>query len=183
MLIFSVTFLVASLFLGKFVSQTIALFILILNVLNFCFSAIYRIPGRTFPVETYFSKSVQEDYVMAAVKQTIQIHFNSPTGDVLIFMTGQEDIEGTCTVLAEKMGKLSEEDSPPLMILPMYSQLPADLQAKIFEAAPKGVRKCIVSTNVAETSLTVDGIKYGTSKIAQMRLADYYISAHSFLSK
>jgi len=120
---------------------------------------VFRIPGRTFPVESYFAKSVQEDYVMAAVKQTIQLHFNSPPGDVLIFMTGQEDIEGTCTVLAEKMEKLGE-DSPPLLVLPMYSQLPADLQAKIFEAAPKGVRKCIVSTNVAETSLTVDGIKY-----------------------
>ncbi len=117
---------------------------------------VFRIPGRTFPVETYFAKSVQEDYVMAAVKQTIQIHFNSPPGDILIFMTGQEDIEGTCTVLAEKMEQLSagEEDgdasTPPLLVLPMYSQLPADLQAKIFEAAPKGVRKCIVSTNVAE---------------------------------
>lgn len=123
---------------------------------------IFRIPGRTFPVETYFAKSVQEDYVMAAVKQTIQIHFNSPPGDILIFMTGQEDIEGTCTVLAEKMEQLSDDDSsPPLLVLPMYSQLPADLQAKIFEAAPTGVRKCIVSTNVAETSLTVDGIKYG----------------------
>jgi pre-mRNA-splicing factor ATP-dependent RNA helicase DHX38/PRP16 len=120
---------------------------------------IFRIPGRTFPVETYFSKSVQEDYVMAAVKQTLQIHFNSPPGDILIFMTGQEDIEGTCTVLAEKIENLGE-DSKPLLVLPMYSQLPADLQAKIFDAAPDGVRKCIVSTNVAETSLTVDGIKY-----------------------
>jgi len=120
---------------------------------------IFRIPGRTFPVETYFAKSVQEDYVMAAVKQTLQIHFNSPPGDILIFMTGQEDIEGTCTVLAEKMNNLGES-SKPLLVLPMYSQLPADLQAKIFDAAPEGVRKCIVSTNVAETSLTVDGIKY-----------------------
>ncbi|KAL3916769.1 MAG: hypothetical protein SGILL_005030 [Bacillariaceae sp.] len=120
---------------------------------------VFRIPGRTFKVETYFSKSVQEDYVMAAVKQTLQIHFNSPPGDILIFMTGQEDIEGTCSVLAEKMEKLGD-DSPPLLVLPMYSQLPADLQAKIFEAAPKGIRKCIVSTNVAETSLTVDGIRY-----------------------
>jgi pre-mRNA-splicing factor ATP-dependent RNA helicase DHX38/PRP16 len=96
---------------------------------------------------------------MAAVKQTLQIHFNSPPGDILIFMTGQEDIEGTCTVLAEKIENLGE-DSKPLLVLPMYSQLPADLQAKIFDAAPDGVRKCIVSTNVAETSLTVDGIKY-----------------------
>ena len=121
---------------------------------------VFRIPGRTFPVESYFAKSVQEDYVMAAVKQTLQIHFNSPPGDILIFMTGQEDIEGTCTVLAEKMEKLSDESTPPLLVLPMYSQLPADLQAKIFDAAPKGMRKCIVSTNVAETSLTVDGIRY-----------------------
>jgi len=120
---------------------------------------VFRIPGRTFPVETYFAKGVQEDYVMAAVKQTLQIHFNSPPGDILIFMTGQEDIEGTCQVLAEKMEKLGE-DAAPLLVLPMYSQLPADLQAKIFEAAREGTRKCIVSTNVAETSLTVDGIKY-----------------------
>jgi pre-mRNA-splicing factor ATP-dependent RNA helicase DHX38/PRP16 len=120
---------------------------------------VFRIPGRTFPVETYFAKSVQEDYVMAAVKQALQIHFNSPEGDILIFMTGQEDIEGTCQVLADKMEQLGT-DSPPLLVLPMYSQLPADLQAKIFDAAPPGVRKCIVSTNVAETSLTVDGIKY-----------------------
>lgn len=121
---------------------------------------VFRIPGRTFPVETYFSKSVQEDYVMAAVKQTLQIHFNSPPGDILIFMTGQEDIEGTCSTLAEKMNNLGDDNSKPLLVLPMYSQLPADLQAKIFDAAPDGVRKCIVSTNVAETSLTVDGIKY-----------------------
>lgn len=114
---------------------------------------VFRIPGRTFPVETYFAKSVQEDYVMAAVKQALQIHFNSPKGDILIFMTGQEDIEGTCQVLAEKMEQLGD-DSPPLLVLPMYSQLPADLQAKIFDAAPAGVRKVIVSTNVAETSLT-----------------------------
>jgi pre-mRNA-splicing factor ATP-dependent RNA helicase DHX38/PRP16 len=119
---------------------------------------VFRIPGRTFPVETYFAKSVQEDYVMAAVKQTLQIHFNSPAGDILIFMTGQEDIEGTCQVLADKMEKLGG-DSPPLLVLPMYSQLPADLQAKIFQAAPKGVRKCIVSTNVAGTiTIWCDGI-------------------------
>lgn len=119
---------------------------------------IFRTPGRTFPVETYFAKSVQEDYVMAAVKQTLQIHFNSPPGDILIFMTGQEDIEGMCTVLADKMNNLGDDNnSKPLLVLPMYSQLPADLQAKIFDAAPEGVRKCIVSTNVAETSLTVDG--------------------------
>ena len=73
-------------------------------------------------------------------------------------MTGQEDIEATCQVLAERIAQLDKV--PPLLLLPMYSQLPADLQAKIFESAQAGTRKCIVSTNIAETSLTVDGIKY-----------------------
>jgi pre-mRNA-splicing factor ATP-dependent RNA helicase DHX38/PRP16 len=115
---------------------------------------VFRIPGRTFPVQTYYAKSLPEDYVMAAVKQALQIHFNSPPGDgdILIFMTGQEDIEGTCEILVEKMERLMSSDNDktktsPLLVLPMYSQLPADLQAKIFDAAPPGIRKCIVSTN------------------------------------
>ncbi|CAM9514172.1 unnamed protein product [Chrysoparadoxa australica] len=122
---------------------------------------IFNIPGRTFHVEKFFSKTPQEDYVEAAVKQALQqIHLSHSAGDILIFMTGQEDIETTCEVLAEKMSSLESDTIPPLLLLPMYSQLPADLQAKIFEAADTGVRKCIVSTNIAETSLTVDGIKY-----------------------
>lgn len=116
----------------------------------------YTIPGRTFHVETYFAKSPSEDYVDSTVKQVIQIHLSHPPGDILVFMTGQEDIEATCYMLAERMGKV--DGAPPLMVLPMYSQLPADLQAKIFDASD--IRKCIVSTNIAETSLTVDGIKY-----------------------
>ena len=46
------------------------------------------------------------------------------------------------------------DDAPPLAVLPIYSQLPSDLQAKIFEKAPEGIRKCVVATNIAETSLT-----------------------------
>ncbi len=75
-------------------------------------------------------------------------------GDMLIFMPGQEDIEVTCDLIAERLGEL---DNPPaLAILPMYSQLPSDLQAKIFQKAPGDVRKCLVATNIAETSLTGD---------------------------
>ena len=63
----------------------------------------FRIPGRTFPVETFFANSGQEDYVLADVKQALQIHANSPEGDILIFMTGQEDIECTCHILVDKV--------------------------------------------------------------------------------
>ena len=60
---------------------------------------VFKIPGRTFPVETLFSKTPQEDYVEAAVKQAIAIHLGHPEGDILIFMTGQEEIEATCFAL------------------------------------------------------------------------------------
>ncbi|KAJ6222038.1 hypothetical protein RDWZM_000583 [Blomia tropicalis] len=124
---------------------------------------VFIIPGRTFPVELYFSKSPCEDYVDAAVKQTIQIHLGGLEGDILVFMPGQEDIEVTCEVIKERLKALSEtstNDIAELSILPIYSQLPSDLQAKIFHKADQGFRKCIVATNIAETSLTVDGIMF-----------------------
>lgn len=118
----------------------------------------FTIPGRTFPVDVMFSRSPVEDYVDQAVQQVLNIHVSMGTGDILVFMTGQEDIEVTCELVRERLDALN--DPPKLSILPIYSQMPADLQAKIFDRAPPGVRKCIVATNIAETSLTVDGIMY-----------------------
>lgn len=131
----------------------------------------FTIPGRTFPVDVHFSKTPCEDYVDSAVKQALQIHISHPPGDILIFMTGQEDIEVTCAVIsgelscaafsfpetdpfccAERLAQV--DDTAELAVLPIYSQMPADLQAKIFEATADGRRKCIVATNIAETSLT-----------------------------
>ncbi|XP_004295532.1 PREDICTED: pre-mRNA-splicing factor ATP-dependent RNA helicase PRP16-like [Fragaria vesca subsp. vesca] len=123
---------------------------------------IYPIPGRTFPVDKRYIGPC-EDYVEAAVTQAMKIHIASPPGDILIFMTGQEEIEAACYSLAERMEQLissSKKGMSKLLILPMYSQLPADLQAKIFQRSEDGVRKCIIATNIAETSLTVDGILY-----------------------
>ncbi|KAJ0258772.1 Helicase-associated domain-containing protein [Hirschfeldia incana] len=122
---------------------------------------IFNIPGRTFPVDIRYSKNPCEDYVEAAVKQAMRIHITSPTRDILIFMTGQDEIETACFSLKERMEQLAASSSiKNLLILPIYSQLLADLQAKIFEKPEDGARKCIVATNIAETSLTVDGIYY-----------------------
>ncbi|KAM7222290.1 P-loop containing nucleoside triphosphate hydrolase protein [Rhypophila decipiens] len=118
----------------------------------------FTIPGRTFPVDVMFHRSPVEDYVDQAVQQILAIHVGKPAGDILVFMTGQEDIEVTCELVRERLDALN--DPPKLSILPIYSQMPADLQAKIFDRAAPGVRKCIVATNIAETSLTVDGIMY-----------------------
>lgn len=120
---------------------------------------VFHIPGRTFPVDIYFSKTPVEDYVDGAVWQVMQIHLQAPLpGDILVFMTGQEDIETICEALADKMSKL--EGPSTILILPIYSQLASDMQAKIFDPAPEGVRKVVVATNIAETSLTIDGIRY-----------------------
>ncbi|RYO77713.1 hypothetical protein DL764_010187 [Monosporascus ibericus] len=118
----------------------------------------FFIPGRTFPVDVMFHRSPVEDYVDQAVQQVLAIHVSMGPGDILVFMTGQEDIECTCDLVRERLNALN--DPPELSILPIYSQMPADLQAKIFDRAAPGVRKCIVATNIAETSLTVDNIMY-----------------------
>lgn len=120
----------------------------------------YFIPGRTFPVEVFFSRSSCPDYVDTAVKQVMTIHLaNQGTeGDILVFMTGQEDIETTCEMIHEKLNML--ENPPPLDVYPIYSTLPSDVQRRIFNKLSLQRRKVVVATNIAETSLTVDGIKY-----------------------
>ncbi|KAH8602585.1 putative Pre-mRNA-splicing factor ATP-dependent RNA helicase prp16 [Bisporella sp. PMI_857] len=118
----------------------------------------FFIPGRTFPVDVMFHRSPVEDYVDQAVQQVLAIHVSMGAGDILVFMTGQEDIEVTCELIKERLAALN--DPPKLSVLPIYSQMPADLQAKIFDKAAPGVRKVVVATNIAETSLTIDGIMY-----------------------
>uniref|UniRef100_A0A665WCB2 RNA helicase n=1 Tax=Echeneis naucrates TaxID=173247 RepID=A0A665WCB2_ECHNA len=113
---------------------------------------IFHIPGRTFPVDILFSKTPQEDYVEAAVKQALQIHLSGMVGDILIFMPGQEDIEVTSDQIVERLEDL--ENAPPLAVLPIYSQLPSDLQAKIFQKvsiAHDISSSCIYSLNTIDT--------------------------------
>ena len=118
---------------------------------------IFTIPGRTFPVDIIFSKTPVEDYVDAAVKKALEIHLQQPPGDILIFMTGQEDIMATCVLLNERITELGPS-IPKIKVLPIYSQLPSENQARIFQKSD--IRKCVVATNIAETSLTVDGVRY-----------------------
>jgi ATP-dependent RNA helicase DHX8/PRP22 len=120
---------------------------------------VFRIPGRTFPVEVLYSKEVESDYLDAALITVMQIHLTEPSGDILVFLTGQEEIDSACQTLHDRMKALGD-DVPPLIILPVYSALPSENQSKIFEATPDGSRKCVIATNIAEASLTIDGIYY-----------------------
>ena len=120
---------------------------------------IFTIPGRMFPVEVFYAKEPESDYLDASLITVMQIHLTEPPGDVLLFLTGQEEIDTAAEMLFERM-KMLGEDVPELVILPVYSALPSEMQTRIFDPAPPGSRKVVIATNIAETSLTIDGIYY-----------------------
>jgi len=123
------------------------------------------IPGRTYPVEIFYTSAPEEDYLEAAIRTVIQIHTYEEPGDILLFLTGEEEIENACKQIKKDVTKLGGEVGE-LLIVPLYSTLPPNLQQKIFDPAPASNRnghlgrKIVVSTNIAETSLTIDGIVY-----------------------
>lgn len=120
---------------------------------------IFTIPGRTYPVEILYTKEPEPDYLDAALLTCMQIHLTEPSGDILLFLTGQEEIDTAAEILYERMKALGD-GVPELLILPVYSALPSEMQSKIFEPAPPGARKLVLATNIAETSITIDGIYY-----------------------
>ncbi|KAF8362245.1 mog-4 [Pristionchus pacificus] len=121
---------------------------------------IFRIPGRRFPVDIYYTKAPEADYLDAAMVSVLQIHLTQPLpGDILVFLTGQEEIETVMESLIERTKQLAGKVKE-LIILPIYANLPSDMQAKIFEPTPPNARKVILATNIAETSVTIDGICY-----------------------
>lgn len=115
-----------------------------------------RVPGRMFPVETFFTLRPEKDYVSAAVEVCCQINAHEGPGDILLFLCGEEEIETAC---AEIEGR-AEETGLSTLVLPLYSSLPMNQQRRVFPLAPEGTRKIVVSTNIAETSLTIDGVVY-----------------------
>ncbi|KAK3502819.1 ATP-dependent RNA helicase DHX8 [Neurospora crassa] len=120
---------------------------------------IFTIPGRTFPVEILYSREPESDYLDAALTTVMQIHLSEPMGDILLFLTGQEEIDTACEILYERMKALGP-NVPELLILPVYSALPSEMQSRIFDPAPPGSRKVVIATNIAETSITIDHIYY-----------------------
>jgi pre-mRNA-splicing factor ATP-dependent RNA helicase DHX15/PRP43 len=127
---------------------------------------VVRVSGRTFPVETFFTQEPEQDYVEAAIRTVLYIHQAEDEGDVLLFLTGEEEIEDACRKIRAEGEELESKGmGGPMLVVPLYSSLPPHQQQRIFQAAPparNGLpgRKVVVSTNIAETSLTIDGIVY-----------------------
>ena len=120
---------------------------------------IYNVPGRRYPVAIHYTKAPEANYLEACVITALQIHLKEGPGDILVFLPGQQEIEEAMDLVSIRtkgMGSRMAE----LIVLPIYSSLPADMQAKIFLPTPIGSRKLILATNIAETSLTIDNIVY-----------------------
>lgn len=127
---------------------------------------VVRIEGRQYGVEVYYCEEAQEDSIDAACLAVLQIHESEPLpGDILVFLSGQEDIEA----LAELLSESAETDTSIgktglcMEICSLYSALAPEEQAKAFRP-PKGpaksTRKVILATNIAETSVTINGIRH-----------------------
>ena len=95
-----------------------------------------NVPGRTHPVEIFYTPEPERDYLEAAIRTVIQIHMcEEEPGDILLFLTGQEEIEEACKRIKRELDNLGPEVGD-MKCIPLYSTLPPNLQQRIFEPAP-----------------------------------------------
>jgi pre-mRNA-splicing factor ATP-dependent RNA helicase DHX15/PRP43 len=131
---------------------------------------LFKVPDRTHPVEIFYTQEPEPDYVEAAIRTVLMVHRAEEPGDILLFLAGEEDVEDACRKIkieANDMLAQNPDAAGPLACIPFYSSLPPQLQKRIFDPGPPPRtldgppgRKVIVSTNIAETSLTIDSIVY-----------------------
>ncbi|KAK9846930.1 hypothetical protein WJX84_012141 [Apatococcus fuscideae] len=125
--------------------------------------AILSVEGRLHPVQVHYLDEPCSDYVVTAIESAVNLHRESVPGDILIFLTGQEECERAVTLLEEEAGRLRRiggKNALRIMPLPLFAGLPAAQQALALEAAPRNYRKVVAATNVAETSLTLEGVTF-----------------------
>ncbi|RAK73917.1 putative ATP dependent RNA helicase [Aspergillus fijiensis CBS 313.89] len=120
---------------------------------------IISLEGRMYPVDMLFLESPAEDYIERSVKTVFDIHLQEAEGDILVFLTGREEIDTAIQLISERAATLHPK-AQSLLPLPLYAGLTTDQQMYVFEPAPENTRKVIVSTNIAEASVTINGIVY-----------------------
>ncbi|KAI1980812.1 hypothetical protein LOZ53_005605 [Ophidiomyces ophidiicola] len=120
---------------------------------------IVSLEGRMYPVDRLFLETPTEDYVERAFKTVCDIHTQEPKGDILLFLTGREEIDIAIQRISEYAATL-DANAQQLLPLPLYAGLTTEQQLYVFEPAPDNTRKVIVSTNIAEASVTIEGILY-----------------------
>ncbi|KAH3671390.1 hypothetical protein WICMUC_004687 [Wickerhamomyces mucosus] len=117
------------------------------------------VEGKNFKVDRYYLNSSADDIVDTCLKSIIQINNGEQEGDILVFLPGQEEIDKSVGLL-ERIAPDLPKEAPLIVPLPLYASLsPAD-QAKVFLPLKARRRKVILATNIAETSVTVPGVRY-----------------------
>lgn len=120
---------------------------------------VFKIPGRRFPVKICYTQQPESDYLDATIRTIMQIHMAEPPGDILAFLTGQDEIETVAEILNQRAIEYGKQIGE-MKITQIYSTMPSELQANIFKPTPEGARKIVLATNIAETSITIDRIIY-----------------------
>lgn len=116
-------------------------------------SYVLEVAGRTYPIEDEFSSTDTDDYVNQAILKACEIHQSNQPGDILAFLTGPDEIDQAIVEVQQRL-----KDSA--IVLPLHSKLSPVETKRIFELTPANKRKIIFSTNVAETSVTIDGVRH-----------------------
>lgn len=134
------------------------------------------VQGRMYPVQTHYLPQPTRDFSEAALLQIFQIHRKEPMpGDILVFLTGQDVVTDLQQAIEDMIPSVITKDSnlPKLIVLPLFAALPQAQQQAIFSPAPPNTRKVILATNIAETSITVPGVRFvvdcGKAKVKQFR--------------
>ncbi|CAD7701127.1 unnamed protein product [Ostreobium quekettii] len=122
---------------------------------------ILNVPGVCFPVEIIHTMEDHvSNYMQAAMDVVLDLHVNQPPGDILVFLTGQAEIQKAVELLNKAVADLPEDTCDALQVLPLYAALPMEQQSLVFSPTPEGCRRCVVATNIAETSITVNNVVY-----------------------
>lgn len=120
---------------------------------------VVSLEGRAYPVDVLYLEDPVDDYVETAVNTALKIHTEEGDGDILIFLTGREEIDRATQLLSERAANLRPR-TQALQPLPLFAGLTTEEQMYVFEPAAENTRKVILSTNIAEASVTIDGIVY-----------------------
>ncbi|CAI4231079.1 unnamed protein product [Auanema sp. JU1783] len=121
-------------------------------------ASVISVEGRTHPVTIFHTRTSVPNYLQASADAVINIHKKDLPGDILVFLSGQDEVEEVCSKLREHVPRLKNYDK--LWIVPCYGALPGREQMKAFDSTAHGTRKVVVATNIAEASVTIPGIAY-----------------------
>mmetsp|Transcript_1285 Transcript_1285/g.3788 ORF Transcript_1285/g.3788 Transcript_1285/m.3788 type:complete len:694 (-) Transcript_1285:3142-5223(-) len=118
-------------------------------------TAIVNIEGKSYPVDVSYLKSPCKDYLEESLNIVVDIHRHSKpsSGSILVFLSSSEECEELTSRVTETLGR-------QVVAVPLYASLPSDQQIEALEPAPPNRRKVIAATNVAETSLSIDGVAF-----------------------